>query len=328
MNRPLLMKVGVRSAANRIARLPICLSFEVTHSCTADCLHCDKGRLKRETGLLQPAAYGRWSRELRPAVTQLSGGEPLTRPDLEAIASAIRRRSGLPLIVCVSNGWALTEERFASLKAAGVDLFSISLDFPDERHDSFRQLRGLFARLEETVPKLVRLPGGDAIVLNTALTRANFREIPGLVAKAEEWGTKISFSAYSHLRTGDRGYSISDPGDLEILAGHFRFLKEQRRRTGSVLNSDYVLDTTVDFFREGGRGGCMAGVRFLVVRPDGLINPCSMHPDHLYPTREAAMRGFDVRKDCRDCYVSIRSMTERPLVPLATDSVATFFQLR
>ncbi len=328
MNRRVMVQAGARSLANRLTRRPLCVSFEVTHSCTADCLHCDKGRLKREEGLLQPEDYARWSRELRPGVTQLSGGEPLTRPDLEDIARAIRRRSGLPLIVCVSNGWALTEERFASLRDAGVNLFSISLDFPDERHDSFRQLRGLFARLDETVPKLVRMPGGDAIVLNTALTRANFREIPELVERAESWGTKISFSAYSHLRTGDRGYSISDPEDLEVLAGHFRFLSERRRRTGSVLNSDYVLSTTLDFFRSGGRGGCMAGVRFLVIRPDGLINPCSMHPDLRYASRAEAVREFRVRETCRDCYVSIRSMTERPLLPLAMDSVATFLQLR
>ena len=328
MNRQLMVKAGARSLVNRVKRWPICVSFEVTHSCTADCLHCDKGRLKREEGLLQPEDYARWSRQLRPAVTQLSGGEPLTRPDLEEIARAIRRWSGLPLIVCVSNGWALTEERFRSLKNAGVDVFSISLDFPDERHDSFRQLRGLFARLDETVPKLTRLPGGDAIVLNTALTSANFREIPGLVERAEQWGTKISFSAYSHLRTGDRGYSISDPEDLEVLADHFRYLRERRRATGSVLNSDYVLATTLDFFKSGGRGGCMAGLRFLVIRPDGLINPCSMHPDLVYPTREAAVRGFDVRHTCKDCFVSIRSMTERPFIPLATDSVATFFQLQ
>lgn len=328
MNRARLVKAGGRGFVNRLKSWPLCVSFEVTHSCTADCLHCDKGRLKREEGLLQPEDYARWSRELRPAFTQLSGGEPLTRPDLEDIARAIRRSSGLPMIVCVSNGWALTEERFRSLKDAGVDMFSISLDFPDERHDSFRQLRGLFARLDETVPKLVRMPGGDAIVLNTALTSANFREIPGLVARAESWGTKISFSAYSHLRTGDRGYSISDPGDLEELTGHFKFLSERRRQTGSVLNSDYVLSTTLDFFKNGGRGGCMAGVRFLVIRPDGLINPCSMHPDLRYTSRAEAVQGFGVRETCRDCYVSIRSLTERPFLPLALDSVATFLQLR
>lgn len=332
MRTKLAVLVGGRSFVNRLAGLPICVSFEVTHSCTADCLHCDKGRLKREEGRMLPDDYRRWTRELRPAVTQLSGGEPLTRPDLEDIARAVRRPSGLPLIVCVTNGWALTEERFLSLREAGVNIFSVSLDFPDARHDSFRQLRGLFSRLEERVPHLAAIDRAngvtDGIVLNTALTRANFREIPALVAKAESWGVRISFSAYSHLRTGEQGFRITAPEDLRELADHFEFLRERRRRTGSVLNSDYVLDTTLGFFREGGRGGCRAGVRFMVVRPDGYLNPCSMHPDHRYPTREEAARGFTVRDSCRDCYVSIRSLTERPFLRLAADSMAIFAQLR
>jgi MoaA/NifB/PqqE/SkfB family radical SAM enzyme len=332
MNTKLGALVAARSLANRIAGRPICVSFEVTHSCSADCLHCDKGRMKREDGRILPDDYARWSRELKPAVTQLSGGEPLTRHDLEDIARAVRRPSGLPLIVCITNGWALTEVRFASLREAGVNMFSVSLDFPDARHDSFRQLRGLFARLEKVVPRLAAIDRSNGIhggiVLNTALTRANFREIPALVDKAESWGVRISFSAYSHLRTGERGFSITEPEDLRELERHFGFLRERRRRVGSVLNSDYVLDTTLDFFRERGRGGCQAGVRFLVVRPDGLLNPCSMHPDHRYRTREEAVRGFTVRDQCRDCYVSIRALTERPPLRSAADGLAVFSQLR
>jgi len=328
----LAVLLGARSFANRVAGRPICVSFEVTHSCSADCLHCDKGRMKREDDRILPADYGRWSRALRPAVTQLSGGEPLTRSDLEDIARAIRRPSGLPLIVCITNGWALSEERFTSLREAGVNMFSVSLDFPDIRHDSFRQLRGLFARLERVVPRLAAIDRANGIsggiVLNTALTHANFREIPALVETAESWGVRISFSAYSHLRTGERGFCITDPEDLRELDRGFAYLRERRRRTGSVLNSDYVLDTTLDFFREQGRGGCQAGVRFLVVRPDGDLNPCSMHPDYRYHSRKEAVRGFTIREECRDCYVSIRSLTERPLVRLAADSFGTFSQLR
>lgn len=332
MRTKLGVQVGARSFANRVMGRPICVSFEVTHSCSADCLHCDKGRLKRETGLMLPDDFRRWSLDLRPAVTQLSGGEPLTRPDLEDIARAVRRPSGLPLIVCVTNGWALTEQRFASLREAGVDMFSVSLDFPDARHDSFRQLRGLFDRLEETIPRLAAIDRAngisDGIVVNTALTSANFREIPALVETAESWGVRISFSAYSHLRTGERGFSITEPDDLRELERHFAFLRERRRRVGSVLNSDYVLDTTLDFFRKGGRGDCQAGVRFLVVRPDGELNPCSMHPGYRYRSRIDAVRGFTMRHECRDCYVSIRSLTERPFLHLAKDSFAIFAQLR
>jgi len=246
------IKIGTRGLVNRTKGLPLCVSFEVTHSCVADCLHCDKGGVKQETSLMALDEYRRISEDLKPSVCQMSGGEPLMREDLEDIIRAIKRPSGLPMIVCVSNWWLMTEERYLSLMDAGASLFSISLDFPDERHDDFRQVPGLFAKMSEIVPHLVQKYGRKNIVLNSALTHANFAEIPGLVAKAEEWGTQISFSAYSALRTGDRSLCIEKPEDLALLRRHMDYLKKHRRHSKSVMNSDYILDMTYRFFAEGG----------------------------------------------------------------------------
>ncbi len=102
----------------------------------------------------------------------------------------------------------MTEER-PLLNKAGVSLFSVSLDFPDDRHDNFRRLPGLVTKMGEIIPHLIKKYGRRDIVLNSALTHANFAEIPGLVAKAEEWGTQISFSAYSSLFGPEIGASVS-----------------------------------------------------------------------------------------------------------------------
>jgi len=320
------IKLGARTFWNRTKGWPVCVSFEVTHSCVADCVHCDKGGIKAEKRRMRPADYGRFSEDLKPNVCQISGGEPLLREDLEQIVSAIKRPSGLPLVVCVSNWWLMTEERFDSLNEAGVSLFSISLDFPDERHDDFRRLPGLFAKMSEIVPYLVEKHGREKIVLNAALTHENFTEIPGLVAKAEEWGTQISFSAYSCLRTGDTSLCINRPDDLAVLRSHLDWVKQNRRKPSTVLNSDYILDQTYRFFAEGGMKGCQAGRRFLVVRPDGLINGCSMYPDLQYRTREETDRGFkSTRESCDQCYVSIRASTERSVGRLVGENVHLWF---
>jgi MoaA/NifB/PqqE/SkfB family radical SAM enzyme len=319
----------VRSLWNRLIRRPLCVSFEVTHSCVADCVHCDKGGVKRETGLMRPDDYRRYSRTLKPGVCQLSGGEPLLRDDLEQIVSAVKRPSGAPFIICVSNAWLLTEERYLGLERAGVSLFSISLDFPDERHDDFRRIPGLFAKMSELVPRLARTHRHRNIVLNSALTHANFRAIPQLVEKAKEWGVPLSFSAYSALRTGDQTLCITDPEDLTLLRRHLDDVKEGRGRAGVVMNSDYVLDRTYRFFAEGGMGGCRAGKRFLVVRPDGLLNACSMFPDLRYRARKETVQGFEpIRKSCDQCYVAIRAGTERPLWRLVSEGLALRSTLR
>jgi MoaA/NifB/PqqE/SkfB family radical SAM enzyme len=314
MDKSEAVKIGVRSLWNRTIGRPVCVSFEVTHSCCADCIHCDKGGIKPDPTLMTLDDYRRYSEELKPGICQMSGGEPLLRDDLEDIIRAVKRPSGLPMVVCVSNSWLMTEERYLSLNKAGVSLFSISLDFPDERHDDFRQIPGLFAKMSELIPLLVKKYGRENIVLNSALTHANFATIPGLVAKAEEWGTQISFSAYSSLRTGDLSLCITAPEDLALLRRHLDWAKQHKRTSRSILNSEYILDKTYRFFADGGMGGCQAGRRFLVVRPDGLINPCSMFPAIQFASRDEAIKGFkEKRESCDQCYVAIRAGTERPL---------------
>ncbi|HSN92062.1 MAG TPA: radical SAM protein [Anaeromyxobacteraceae bacterium] len=226
MNAAVAARVAFRSLANLAVGRPLCVSFEVTHSCPARCLHCDKGGMKPGEKRLAPEDYRRLARELSPAVVQLSGGEPLTRGDLEEVARAVENPRGPPLVICVTNGWLLDERRYRSLLRAGVDVFSISLDFPDARHDGFRRIPGLYAKLDDLVPRLARLGAGN-VALNTALTRANFAEIPALVANAERWGVKIAFSAYSVLRTGNRDYCIERAEDLDLLARHCELLRRE-----------------------------------------------------------------------------------------------------
>jgi MoaA/NifB/PqqE/SkfB family radical SAM enzyme len=317
-------KIGVRALWNRSIGWPVCVSFEVTHSCIADCVHCDKGGIKPDPKLMTLDDYRRYSYELKPGLCQMSGGEPLLRDDLEDIIRAVKRPNGLPMVVCVSNFWLMTEERYLSLNEAGVSLFSFSLDFPDERHDDFRRIPGLFAKMSELIPHLVKKYGRENIVLNSALTHANFATIPELVAKAEEWGTQISFSAYSSLRTGDLSLCITAPEDLALLRRHLDWLKEHKRTSDSVRNSDNVLDLTYRFFAEGGMKGCQAGRRFLVVRPDGLINPCSMFPELQYGSRKEALKGFkSTRESCDQCYVAIRAGTERSLYRMVQENIGS-----
>jgi MoaA/NifB/PqqE/SkfB family radical SAM enzyme len=322
MKRREAAKIGMRSLWNRTIGEPVCVSFEVTHSCCADCLHCDKGGIKPDSRNMTVDEYRRYSEELKPGICQISGGEPLLRDNLEDIVRAVKRPNGLPMVVLVSNWWLMTEDRYLGLSEAGASLFSISLDFPDERHDDFRQVPGLFAKMSDIIPRMVKKYGRNDIVLNSALTRSNFRMLPGLVEKAEEWGVKISFSAYSALRTGDKTLCITDPADLEELRAHFDWAKTHRRRSGTILNSDYILDRTYRFFAEGGMGNCQAGKRFLVVRPDGLVNACSMFPHLQYRSGKAAKTGFRAtRRSCDACYVAIRASTERPLFRALLDSL-------
>jgi MoaA/NifB/PqqE/SkfB family radical SAM enzyme len=299
---------------------PLVVSFEVTHSCTANCRHCDKGGIKPDPpGLLGPDDYRRLREQWNPLAVQISGGEPLLRRDLGEIIRAVKEPSGLPYTILVSNGRLMTEEKYLALRALGVNQFSISLDFPDERHDDFRRSPGLFRHLEQLVPALAR-HGYDDVVLNTAITRENLPTLLETYRTAEKWGVSISYSAYTPLRTGAMEHSVESAEDLALLRRTMDELLALKARGNRVANSPWTLSGTHDFFRDGSVPGCQAGRRFLVVTPDGGLRPCSMH-EPVYGSLEEIRERFVAGNTCGGCYVSIRAYLDASYWTLLKDNV-------
>ena len=78
--------------------------------------HCHRGEKIRE--VRAPAErFGEVYRQLRSPVAMVSGGEPMTRGDLEDILRAIRQPDGTPYIVLATNGSLLSVQRFERLRA-------------------------------------------------------------------------------------------------------------------------------------------------------------------------------------------------------------------
>lgn len=299
---------------------PLVVSFELTHSCTAHCQHCDKGGIKPgPLGLLTAEDYGRLRAELKPMVVQISGGEPLLRKDVSEIVRAIKEPSGLPYVILVTNGRLFSEEKYLELRELGVNQFSISLDFPDERHDDFRGSPGLFKHLSELVPALGRHANGD-VVLNTAITRDNLPTLRGSYEKAKEWGVQISYSCYTPLRTGSMDHYISSQEDLNILRRTMNELLELKSKNGRITNSAWTLAGVPDFFRTGNVPGCQAGRRFMVVTPDGRLRACSMF-EETYGSHREVMDQFVAHNECGGCYVSIRAYLDASYWTLLKDNV-------
>ena len=301
---------------------PLVVSFEVTHSCTADCRHCDKGGIKPgPLGLLGPDDYGRLRATLKPMAVQISGGEPLLRKDIEGIVRAIKEPSGLPYTILVSNARLMTELKYLTLRALGVNQFSISLDFPDERHDDFRRSPGLFEHLSKLIPAMAR-HGFDDVVLNTAITRDNLPALLDIYEKAREWGVSISYSAYTPLRTGDMNHYIGTPEDLDLLKRTMDELLKRKAKNGRITNSAWTLSGIPEFFRKGTIPGCTAGRRFLVVTPDGGLRGCSMY-EETYNSHQEVMEKFVAQNTCGGCYVSIRAYLDASFWTLLKDNVKT-----
>ena len=318
------IRISVRGLRNNVTNRPLFISFEVTLLCTANCRHCDVGSLPNYERQLEPRDYAEYVSRLRPAVIQLSGGEPLLREDLHEIVRESRKNDGhLPYVVVVTNGSLLNEERYLQLKEAGMDRLSVSLDFPDERHDDFRRLPGLYAHLEDMIPRLAAF-GYDDISLASVITKANLPHLEELATKAEDWNVGICYSAYTALRTGNEDYFISFQKDLEILRDSINELIEMKRKGFRILNSVPVLLKIYEFFRDGGLPKCGAGRRFLVVRPDGMLTPCSMYRQRAYSTQQEMLKDFCPHNQCGRCYVASRAYSDESVWSWLKEGVAIF----
>jgi MoaA/NifB/PqqE/SkfB family radical SAM enzyme len=307
---------------NYITKRPIVVSYEVTLSCNCNCRHCDLGGVIKDEKQIKPEEYRDLTQRLKPLVAQISGGEPLLRKDITAVVKAIKQ-CRVRYLILVTNGALLNESNYLELREAGVNQFSVSLDFPDERHDEFRQRPGLYKRLEQTLPRLAKLGFRD-IILNTAITKANLREILPLARKAIGWGVDISYSAYTALRTGNGDYSLSNGEDLEILRQAINELMILRKQGTHLVNPELTLRDTLRFFEQGCMPNCKAGRRFLVVMPDGSLVPCSLHRNK-YATREEMIEDFSRTNQCDNCYVAIRSYSEMSLLS-HTKNIPTYLR--
>jgi len=319
LGKNLAWRMASRGTVNYVTSRALAVSFELTHSCTCNCRHCDHGGLIPREKRLSAEDYRRLERDLKPILLQLSGGEPFLRDDLLDIIRAVKEPSGMPYLIVVSNGSLLTRERYEACIEAGVNQFSISLDFPDERHDDFRKYKGLYQHLAKTIPALTSL-GHDNIVMNTAITRWNLPYLEQCYRRAKGWGANISFSAYTSKRTEDPEYDIQDAADLELLKKTINRILELKHSNGRIVNSDWTLTGTYEYFKNQGAPGCKAGLRYMVVNPDGTMRPCSMF-DLKYSHRQEMMDDFVKGNTCDACYVSIRAYLSESYWTLLSQNV-------
>jgi MoaA/NifB/PqqE/SkfB family radical SAM enzyme len=323
MNVPkgMALRMLARGAWNMLRKKPLTVSFEVTHACTANCWHCNWGGPIKESRL-EPEGYARIWRTMRSPVVNVSGGEPLARGDLDDIVRALATPGRLPWVVVVSNASQLTPERFLRLKRAGMHQLSISIDFPDDRHDTFRRIPGLFQHMNEVVPECGRIGDGSDVSLNCCITAWNYSSLPDIVRLADRWGVMVNFSAYSMLRVDEAGGLPQYNGSQQGLKQALDEVIDLKRRGSGVYTSEDALWKFHSFLCSGNIPGCRAGERFLVVNPDGRLTPCAMVMAY-FDDQPSMMREFTCKNECGACYISTRANAEKTAGQLLSANVDT-----
>ena len=268
------------------------LAINLTKRCNLACAHCymdaetlkqgGEGELATQEvrGLLEEIA----SRSTETMVV-LTGGEPLMRPDLEELL-AHGTELGLSMVVG-TNGVALTDKRVQSLKAAGAMGAGISIDSLDpQKHDAFRGLPGAW---EKTLNGIEACKRHDlSFQIHFSVTESNADEIPAMIDFARASGARV-LNVFFLICTG-RGESMSDisPVTYERVLEQLVEAQEQSqdllirarcaphyKRIAYQRNPQSTLTRAAGY--EG--GGCLAGIHYCRITPEGGVTACPYIPD-------------------------------------------------
>jgi radical SAM enzyme (rSAM/lipoprotein system) len=202
----------------------------------------------------------------------LSGGEPLMRHDIVACGQAITDR-GFPWGM-VSNGFALTQERFYELLKAGMRSITISLDGLEEEHNWMRGHRQSFERVDQAISLLTAVPDLASDIV-TCVNRRNYSHLPAL----KEYLIGKDVKNWRLFTVFPVGRAATDP-DMRLTDEEFRgvfdFIRQTRQE--GRIHANYGCEGFVGNYEGDVRDhlySCQAGITIGSVLADGSISACT-----------------------------------------------------
>lgn len=240
----------------------------------------------------------------------VSGGEPLMRKDLEQAGREFSRR-GYPWGL-VTNGLAMTPERFRALRDAGLVTMSVSLDGLEATHNAMRQHPLAY----ESAIRTIRLAAEEKMCFDvvTCVTRESLREIDAI----RDLLLSLGVMRWRTVAIDPMGRAADDP-DLLLTGEEHRQLLDKIAANRAPIRWTYGCGGFLGEYEGVVRNGfyhCAAGVSVASVLVDGSISACTsirgkyyqgnIYRDHF---REVWENGFELYRnrawmksgDCGTC---------------------------
>jgi MoaA/NifB/PqqE/SkfB family radical SAM enzyme len=239
---------------------PVLVQIIPTRFCNLSCAYCNEyDKVSEPVPLMEMFrridALGR----LGTAMIGISGGEPLTHPQLDEIIRRIRRTGAIAGMI--TNGFLLNPERIERLNRAGLDHMQISIDNLEPDEVSKKSLKTLDKRLEmlaqyaEFHVNINSVVGGgirnpnDALVIGKRALELGFESTIGII------------------HDGDGQLKPLTEDEARV------YYTMTRRRKTNYAQFDAFQEAIVQGRANDWR--CRAGSRYLYVCEDGLVHYCS-----------------------------------------------------
>ena len=269
--------------------VPLVLSWNVTRKCNLKCPHCyinadNKASINELTTEEARNLIDQICEVSKPLLV-LSGGEPLLRQDIYEL---IRYGASKGLKMGLgSNGSLIDDTAAKNLKEAGIETVSISLDSHiPVQHDEFRGVKGSWEKAVNAIKALRE--NGVLVQVNTTLTQQNYDQIDDIMSLAEKLGVE-NFHLFFLVPTG-RGVKIADISPAKYEGMIKNTIAKGARHKLNVRPS--CAPQFMRIAKEMGLNmsrwirGCIAGLYYCRVYPNGDITPCPYLPIKLGNIRE------------------------------------------
>jgi PqqA peptide cyclase len=250
---------------------PYTLVAELTHRCALGCPYCSNPReLVRGPDEL---STGEWLQVIDDAASlgvmqvHLSGGEPLARTDLEAIAARARARD--LYVNLVTSGVPLERERLARL-APSIDHVQLSVQDADAAASDHVAGCASFARKMRVAAWVKEL--GLPLTINVVLHRENLDRVGDIVGMAEGLAAdRLELANVQLVSWALENRAALLPSGAQIERARAVAAAAKARLEGRMQ----VVFVLPDWHADRPRA-CMDGWarRFVVVAPDGAVLPC------------------------------------------------------
>jgi pyrroloquinoline quinone biosynthesis protein E len=253
---------------------PMSLVAELTYRCPLRCPYCSNPVDCGDARYRRELTTGEWERVFAEAAALgvlqlgLTGGEPLLRPDLEALVGAAARVELYSTLITAAL--TLDRERAERLRDAGLDHVQISVqDATAESSDRLAGTRSFSRKLQAAaVVKGLGMP----LTLNVVLHRQNLDRIEEILRLAEDLGA----DRLELANTQYYGWALRNRAALlptaEQLARAEAAVEAARVRPGARMQILYVLPDYYEDYPKPCSGGW--GRRVMVVAPHGEVMPC------------------------------------------------------
>ena len=254
------------------------VSWMTTNQCNLNCSHCyqdagDKKAAELTTEEAKILIDGISRAGFKIMI--FSGGEPLLRPDIFELVSYAANSGLRP--VFGTNGMLITPTVAKDLKTAGAAAMGISLDSLEEgKHNRFRGHENAYALTLEGMRNCKE--AGLPFQIHTTVMDWNQEEIIRITDYAIEMGA-VGHYLFFLIPVG-RGIQIED-ASLEVSA------YEKLLQTILLKQKEVAIDikpTCAPQFTRVAKQlgietrfsrGCLAGLSYCIVNPEGKVRPCA-----------------------------------------------------